>query len=137
MATSRENLDRWYAFVKGKDPAALDAMLADEVVFHSPVVHTPQKGRMLTGMYLGAAANVLGNDDFTYVGEYLSDNGAVIEFNTVIDGIAIDGIDMITWNDAGQITEFKVMLRPLKAVNKIHEMMAAMLAAFQKGQRAS
>ena len=130
--TSKANLTRWYDFVKAKDPAALDALLAEDVVFHSPVVHTPQRGKVITSLYLGAAANVLGGDNFRYVGEYLSENGAVIEFNTVIDGIEIDGIDMITWNADGQIIEFKVMLRPLKAVNKVHEMMAAMLAKFQQ-----
>ncbi|MCJ9429176.1 nuclear transport factor 2 family protein [Kordiimonas marina] len=130
--TSKANLERWYDFVKAKDPSALDALLADDVTFYSPVVHTPQRGKMITSLYLGAAANVLGGDNFRYVGEYLSGDGAVIEFNTVIDGIEIDGIDMITWNTDGKITDFKVMVRPLKAVNKLHEMMAAMLAQFQK-----
>jgi len=130
--TSKANLERWYDFVKAKDPSALDALLADDVTFYSPVVHTPQRGKMITSLYLGAAANVLGGDNFRYVGEYLSGDGAVIEFNTVIDGIEIDGIDMITWNADGKITDFKVMVRPLKAVNKVHEMMAEMLAQFQK-----
>jgi len=102
-------------------------MLADDATMYSPVVHTPQEGKAITYMYLAAAGEVLANDKFRYVNEFLSDNGAVIEFNTEIDGIHIDGIDMITWNDEGLITDFKVMVRPLKAVNKLHEMMGAML----------
>ena len=123
----KDNLQRWYDFVENHDAGALSNMLADDVVFHSPVVHTPQEGKALTFMYLSAAGGVLANDSFKYVGEYLSDNGAVIEFNTEIDGITVDGIDMTTWNSDNKICEFKVMLRPLKAVHKIHEMMAEML----------
>lgn len=124
---SKENLQRWYDFMEQHDEAALSDMLADDVVFHSPVVHTPQEGKAITFAYLAAAGKVLGGDDFRYVNEFLSDQGAVIEFVTEIDGIKIDGIDMITWNDAGKIIEFKVMVRPLKAVNKVHEMMGLML----------
>lgn len=130
---SRENLQRWYDFVENHDQNALNDMLADDVVFHSPVVHTPQEGKAITFAYLASAGNVLGGDDFEYVGEYISENGAVIEFVTTIDGIKIDGIDMITWNAEGKITEFKVMLRPLKAVNKVHEMMGLMLERMKTG----
>ncbi len=132
MEQMRQNLRAWYDFVAEENEKALSDMLADEVVFHSPVVHTPQVGKAITFMYLSAAGKVLGNDDFRYVGEYLCENGAVLEFNTQIDGIQIDGIDMITWNDDGKITEFKVMVRPLKAVNKLHEMMFQMLQEMQK-----
>lgn len=130
---SKENLQRWYDFMEQHDEAALADMLADDVVFHSPVVHTPQEGKAITFAYLAAAGNVLGGDDFRYVNEFLSERGAVIEFVTEIDGIKIDGIDMITWNDAGKITEFKVMVRPLKAVNKVHEMMGLMLERMKAG----
>jgi len=124
----KENLQKWYDFVQSHDETKLQDMLADDVVFYSPVVHTPQVGKAITYMYLMAASEVLFSEEFQYVNEFLSDAGAVIEFNTNIDGIAIDGIDMITWNEEGKITEFKVMLRPLKAVNKVHEMMGQMLA---------
>jgi len=125
----KENLQRWYDFVENHDTQALSDMLADDVVFHSPVVHTPQEGKALTFMYLSAAGRALGNDNFKYVSEFFSEDGAVIEFNTEIDGIAIDGIDMISWNSDNKISEFKVMLRPLKAVNKVHALMAEMLQA--------
>lgn len=127
MTMSRENLQKWYDFIEQHDDKMLSSMLADDVVFHSPVVHTPQEGKFITFAYLSAAGKVLGNESFTYVGEWLSENGAVLEFQTEIDGIKIDGVDMITWNDEGKIIEFKVMVRPLKAVNKTHEMMGLML----------
>jgi len=120
-------VEKWHAVVEQKDQKALSDLIADDAVFHSPVVHTPQQGKALTFMYLSAAFNVLGNDDFEYAGEYLSDIGAVLEFKTVIDGVEVNGIDMITFNEAGQISDFKVMLRPLKAVNLIHQMMGEML----------
>lgn len=124
---SKENLQKWYDLVENHDAKALSDLIADDAVFHSPIVHTPQEGKALTYMYLSAAVNVLGNDDFCYVNEFVSENGAVIEFNTTIDGIKIDGIDMMTFNEEGKISEFKVMIRPLKAINKVHEMMHAML----------
>lgn len=130
---SKENLQRWYHFVEKHDNQALSDMLHDDCVFHSPLIHTPQEGKALTYMYLSAAGKVLAGDgEFSYVGEWLSDKGAVIEFNTVIDGIKIDGIDMITWDEDGKITDFKVMLRPKKAIEKVGEMMWQMLEDMKK-----
>lgn len=119
----------WHQLLKQKDVKGLDTLLADDAVFHSPVVHKPQAGKALTKMYLSAAFYVFGNESFRYVRELKSDRDAVLEFELELDGISINGVDMIKWNDAGQITDFKVMLRPLKAVNLIHEKMAAMLQA--------
>ena len=104
-----------------------DALLADEAVFHSPVVHTPQVGKPITKKYLAAAFHVFFNESFRYVRELRGDRDAVLEFEVELDGITVNGVDMIKWNDAGKITEFKVMLRPLKAVNLIHQKMAEML----------
>jgi hypothetical protein len=112
-----------------RDASALDALLADAVVFHSPVVHTPQLGKAITRKYLAAALEVFVNDTFRYVREVIGPRDAVLEFQVTIDGIDVNGVDMITWDDAGQIVEFKVMLRPLKAVNLIHQKMAAMLTS--------
>jgi len=109
------------------DKAELDAMLADDVVFESPVVHTPQRGKAITIQYLAAAGEVLGGDNFRYVGEWRADNSAILEFENEIDGIAINGIDMIWWNEEGRITRFKVMVRPLKAINLLHRMMGEQL----------
>lgn len=117
----------WHKLLKTKDAAGLDNLLADDVVFYSPVVHTPQVGKPITTLYLTAALYVFANDSFKYLREIISDNNAVLEFTTVIDGITVNGVDMITWGEDGRITEFKVMVRPLKAINLIHRMMGEML----------
>ena len=122
-------IDRWHSVVASGNPAGLEQLLDDDVVFHSPVVHTPQRGKTITSLYLGAAFSVLANDAFTYVREVVGEHDAVLEFTTEIDGIRINGVDMIRWNDGGQITDFKVMVRPLKAVNLLHQKMAEMLKA--------
>lgn len=121
-------LERWHAYMESGDPQALADMLDDDVVFESPVVHTPQRGKEITFKYLMAAAKVLGGPGFTYVGEWHGDHSAILEFENQIDGIKINGIDMIWWNKEGRITRFKVMVRPLKAINLLHQMMGARLA---------
>ena len=118
-----------HGFLESGDPAALSALLDEDVVFESPVVHTPQRGKDITFKYLMAAGKVLGGPGFTYLGEWRAENSAILEFETEIDGIRINGIDMIWWNDEGRITRFKVMVRPLKAINLVHQMMGARLAA--------
>ncbi len=124
-----DTLAAWHRLVDSHDPAGLDALLADEAVFHSPVVHTPQVGKALTRRYLQAAFSVFFNPSFRYVREIAGPRDAVLEFTLELDGVRINGVDMIKWNDEGRIVEFKVMLRPLKAINLIHEKMAAMLQA--------
>ena len=121
-------LTAWHQIVADRSPRGLAALLADDVVFYSPIVHTPQVGKPITTQYLDAALHVFGNDTFRYVREVVGEHDAVLEFLVEIEGISVNGVDMIKWNDAGQIVEFKVMLRPLKAVNLIHQKMAAMLA---------
>jgi len=125
----------WHHVVQSRDPQALGRLLADDVVFHSPVVHTPQRGKAITFHYLMGAMHVLNNAQFRYEREIVGERDAVLEFATEIDGITINGIDLIRWNDAGQIIDFKVMVRPLKAVNMLHEKMGAMLARMQQGQQ--
>jgi len=113
----------WHKILNTKDAAGLDNILADNVVFHSPIVHTPQEGKPITTLYLTAALYVFNNDSFKYLREIISNNNAVLEFSTVIEGITVNGVDMITWGTDGRITEFKVMVRPLKAINLIHKIM--------------
>jgi hypothetical protein len=122
-----EPIRQWHAVAEARDPAGLDALLADDVVFHSPVVHTPQRGKDVTTLYLGAALQVLGANDFQYVREVCGERDAVLEFTACIDGTVINGVDMIRWNDEGRIVDFKVMVRPLKAVNLLHRLMGMML----------
>ena len=123
----KSTVEAWHKLVEARDEKGLDNILADNVVFHSPVVHTPQEGKPISKLYLTAAMHVLNNGTFKYLREVISGNNAVLEFSTVIDGITINGVDMITWGADGRITEFKVMLRPLKAINLVHQMMGAML----------
>ena len=128
--TSHPGLAAWHGYMQGgSDAAALAAMLAEDAVFHSPVVHTPQAGKAKVMAYLGAAAVVLGNDSFRYVRELVDGDQACLEFEAEIDGIHVNGIDLIRWNADGLIDDFKVMVRPMKAVNKLWEMMAAQLQA--------
>ncbi|WP_211453924.1 nuclear transport factor 2 family protein [Collimonas antrihumi] len=128
-------IERWHEIVRSRDITSLKALLADDVVFESPVVHTPQSGNAITSKYLAAALHVLNNGPFRYLNEWLGPDSAVLEFQTTCDGILINGVDMITWNDKGLITHFKVMIRPLKAVNKIHELMGQMLQRDAAQQR--
>ena len=141
-------LEAWHRAVRNMSPEALDEILADDVVFHSPVVHTPQAGRAVTKLYLLAAFNVFpgqskgpaeparqerAESKFRYVREVVGTHDAVLEFMTEMDGISVNGVDMIRWNDAGRIVDFKVMIRPLKAIQKVHAQMGAMLEAMKKG----
>jgi hypothetical protein len=119
---------RWREVAKSGDKAALDVLLADGVVFHSPVVNTPQRGKAITAKYLSAAFGVLFNPSFRYVGEWRAEASAVLEFVTTVEGIEIDGVDIISWDADGRIVEFKVMVRPLKAINLLHRMMGERLA---------
>ena len=127
-------IDAWHRLVQQRDMAALNTLLDDDVVFHSPVVHMPQRGKAITTRYLTGAMQVLNNASFRYVREVIGAHDAVLEFSTEIDGIQINGIDLIRWNDAGLITDFKVMVRPLKAVQLLHQQMGAMLDRLKQGQ---
>ncbi len=129
-------LAAWHQFLQTRDAAALDRLLADDVVFHSPVVHTPQRGKAITRQYLIAAMQVLGSATFRYDREIVGTRDAALEFSTEIDGIAVNGVDLIRWNDAGLIVDFKVMLRPLKAVNIVHQKMGELLQRLTQGRQA-
>jgi hypothetical protein len=120
-----EAIERWRAIARTRSPAGLDALLAEEVVFLSPVVHTPQRGKAITTRYLAAALAVLGNSDFRYVEEWIGSSSAVLEFTSVIEGVEVNGVDIIGWNAEGRIDRFKVMIRPLKAIEAVRQKMAA------------
>ena len=125
-------LDTWHRLVRTNNASGLRDLVAEDAVFHSPVVHAPQHGRKLAVMYLSAAFKVFFNPSFRYVREIVGPHDAMLEFETEIDGVLVNGVDIITWNDAGQLTTFKVMLRPLKGINVIHQKMGELLAALQK-----
>lgn len=130
MAQGHAGLARWHAYMEGGSrPETLADLLADDAVFHSPVVHTPQVGKAIVMAYLVAASHVLGNAHFHYVRELIDGDEMMLEFVTEIDGISVNGVDIIRFNEEGKISDFKVMVRPLKAINKVWETMAAQLAA--------
>ena len=134
-------IEKWHEVMKGGGLGAkekLDDLLHEDVVFYSPVVFTPQKGKEITKLYLSAASGVFSSEDksnnsetkkskFRYVKEIVYGNSACLEFETEMNGIFVNGVDLITWNDDNKITEFKVIVRPLQAVNTLHEMMGKML----------
>ena len=118
-------IERWHDMMSGSSREGLFELLAEDCIFWSPVVHTPQRGRDITYLYLSAASQVF-SDDFCYVSETVDGSRAVLEFTCEIDDIQINGVDIIKVRDR-QISEFKVMVRLLKAVNKVHERMMSML----------
>jgi SnoaL-like domain len=122
--TAPKTIERWHQVAQRRDAAALADLLADDAVFESPVVHTPQRGKAITLAYLGAATQVLNNDSFRYLNHWFAADSAVLEFACTVEGIEINGIDMIHWDSQGRIDRFKVMVRPLKAMQKLHELMA-------------
>lgn len=126
-----KTLDQWYSVIKSDCCSGLEEILSDDVIFYSPIVHSPQEGKPVTMLYLMAASKVLNNSTFSYLRTVVDEPHAVLEFRVVLDGIIINGVDMITIADDGKIIEFKVMLRPLKAINLIHKMMGSMLEAMR------
>jgi len=125
---SMTGLDKWYGYMKSHDNAALWDLLDPDAVFESPVVHTPQRGRDIAFKYLSSAGKVLGGAGFVYTGEWRSDSGVVLEFETEIEGIKLNGVDIIRFSDDGRVVHFKVMVRPLKAINLLHRLMGEQLA---------
>ena len=128
-------VERWHEFIRGEAPDALDDLLADDVVFYSPVVYTPQQGKAITAIYLKAAGVTLpgdgGDGAFRYTKQVLAGDTAVLEFETTVAGKYVNGVDIIRCDSDGRIVEFRVMIRPLQAVNAVHEQMRAQLELMQ------
>jgi hypothetical protein len=146
MPVIEDVVARWHAFVRGEEPEGLDALLDDDVVFYSPIVYTPQEGKAITSLYLRAAAGTFGGGGgdggggsdratreggFRYTKTVVAGDTAILEFETTMRGKYVNGVDIIRCNDEGRIVEFRVMVRPLQAVNLVHEQMAAMLEAMR------
>src|SRR6476646_7804661 len=141
MAKIEPVIEKWHAHMRGELPGGLDELLDDDVVFYSPIVYTPQVGKAITTLYLQAAGQTLPGDTsastpetgggassgFRYTKTVLAGDTAVLEFETTVQGKYVNGVDIIRCNDEGRIVEFRVMIRPLQAVNLVHEQMAAML----------
>lgn len=128
MSDQPAALSRWHAVVESKNPALLDDLLADEVVFRSPAVFTPVEGRALTSSYLSAALKVLG-PSLRYVGQWHDHVSAVLEFEADLDGVYVQGVDILRWNAEGKLVSFTVMVRPLRGLQKLAGLMASQLAA--------
>jgi hypothetical protein len=122
-------LDAWHRIVVAQDPSGLQALLADDVVFHSPVVHTPQRGKEIVTRTLEAAMHVFYNPSFRVVRKLFGERDAMLEFESEVEGVIIDAVDIVQWNAAGRIVDFKVMVRPLKAIGVVQQKMAARLQA--------
>ncbi|MGY1709865.1 nuclear transport factor 2 family protein [Geodermatophilus sp. SYSU D00758] len=122
---------RWHRFLAGDLPGGLDELLADDVVFYSPVVYTPQRGKAVTRQYLEAAARTLAGaaGGFRYTKQVLSGDTAVLEFETSVEGRYVNGVDIVRCDDAGRVVEFRVMMRPLQGIQAVHEQMGRRLAA--------
>lgn len=145
MSEYQPNLQKWFDWMHGeKSRQGLADLLHDDVVFRSPVVHTPQEGKAITMAYLTAAGGTLGGEKtsngssektFKYTRIFDCGDKAVLEFETEMDGIHVNGVDLIEWDENGRITDFKVMVRPLKALQKVHADMGAMLAKMKAGQQ--
>ena len=140
-------LDRWHQHLKGQLPGGLDALLHEDCVFLSPVVFSPQRGREISKLYLSAAANVLPGDEaaskpatnddehgkFRYTKKIAQGHHAMLEFETMVGEVTVNGVDIITCDDDGWITEFKVMMRPYKALDVVKEQMMAMMDELSAG----
>jgi hypothetical protein len=124
---------RWHAIAEARDPAGLDDLLDDDVFFRSPAVHTPQLGKQLTAAYLTAAMTVLG-PTLRYVREWYDERSAVLEFEAELEGLSVHGIDLMVWSDDGRLIEFTVMVRPMKGLQKLVELMGAELVAMFEAQ---
>jgi hypothetical protein len=137
-------MKKWHANLRGELPGGLDELLADDVVFYSPIVYTPQEGKAITMMYLQAAGQTLPGDKspsasehpddtrFHYTKEVLAGDTAVLEFETTVEGKYVNGVDIIRCDDDGKIVEIRVMIRPLQAINLVHAQMKAALERMQK-----
>ena len=121
-------VERWLQVIEDGQTAQLDDMLAEDAVFYSPAVFTPQRGRATVLAYLHAAEQIFSATNFHYVQKWYGENSAVLHFAADVDGLSLEGIDMIQWNDAGKITSIKVMIRPFKALQGVIAKMAELLA---------
>lgn len=131
--TLSPGLQAWKDYILNSSPDGLNALIHEDAVFTSPVVHTPQRGKKMVFAYLWAAAGTLGGGHFKYTRLFDCGQSAVLEFETEMDGILVNGVDMIEWDADGLITDFKVMVRPLKGMQAVHAAMGAMLEKMKKG----
>jgi hypothetical protein len=124
-------IEQWHEVVKLRDYSLLETILSEDIIFYSPVVYTPQKGKKIALQYLAAASEVFNTNSFRYEKEIIMNRSASLEFSLNINETDINGIDLISWNNDNKINEFKVFIRPLQGVNVIHQLMQSMLENFK------
>jgi len=144
MSVIEQVIEKWHAHLRGELPGGLDELLADDVVFYSPIVYTPQEGKAITKLYLQAAGQTLPGEKsgaaargdapspgFHYTKIVTTGDTAVLEFETTVEGKYVNGVDIFRCNDEGRIVEIRVMIRPLQAINLVHQQMGAALERMQ------
>ena len=127
MNTAKDLIQRWHEVLKNDNQGLLENLIADDAIFSSPVVFTPMEGKEITMMYLSAAGQSFNMEKFKYTKEIHDGMNSVLEFETYIDDISVNGVDIIEWNEEGKIVNFKVMIRPFKAVQKVQQKMVEAL----------
>ncbi|GAA4272218.1 nuclear transport factor 2 family protein [Aquimarina gracilis] len=130
--THQEGLAMWHQFVAQRNVSQLGDLIADDAVLHSPVVWTPQIGKTIVCIYLTAAASIIANEHFKYVREVTNNEHSILEFTTIIDGVTVEGVDMLTFDNQGKLKDIKVMVRPLKAIQVVHKKMGEFLEQMKK-----
>ena len=132
MSETKKFLDKWYQGYRSDDPEFLEEILDESVVFSSPIVFKPIEGKEMTKLYLMGAGITFNMDKFSYVREVIDGLDVILEFETFIDDISVNGVDMILWNAEGKIIDFKVMIRPLRAIGALQKKMSESLDILQK-----
>ena len=131
LETTKQSLEKWHEMVQAGNLSDLNDLLADEVVFRSPVAYKPYEGKQVVFFILTNVIQVF--EDFTYHREFYTEDGenVVLEFSANVSGKSLKGIDMIRFNDRGQIIDFEVMIRPMSGLAALAEQMGQRIAQYQ------
>lgn len=132
MNHTRSYLEKWHQGLKSMNSNFLDEILDDSCVFTSPIVFKPIEGKEMSKLYLMGAGQTFDMDKFKYVRELVDGLDTVLEFETYIDDISVNGVDIIRWNEEGKIIDFKVMIRPLQAIGALQKKMSEALETLNK-----
>jgi len=123
-----DTLDEWHRIIAEKDVAALSAIVHPDAVFRSPMVYKPYHGRDTLVFVLSQVIEIF--EDFTYHREMMSEDGrsAFLEFTTNVGDKSLKGLDLITFDEDGKITEFEVLIRPMSGLMALAEQMGKRMA---------
>ena len=132
MNKTHSYLKKWHEGLISNDPKLLDEILDESCIFTSPIVFKPIEGKEMSKLYLMGAGQTFDMDRFEYVRELVDGLDSVLEFETYIGDISVNGVDIIRWNDEGKIIDFKVMTRPLQAIGALQKKMSEALENLSK-----